>query len=80
MIDIDTPRNLWGWVTALLVLATFAFAPDVKAQGQEIVVTDDITEDTVWESENTYILNGLVFVGPRRKTGRTWPTTPTIRR
>ena len=33
-------------------------------------MTDDITEDTVWESENTYILNGLVFVGASTQDGQ----------
>lgn len=29
-----------------------------------IVVTDDITENTTWSSDKTYVLDGLVFVDP----------------
>lgn len=33
-----------------------------SAIGDDIVVTDDITENTTWTADNTYFLNGLVFV------------------
>ena len=29
----------------------------------EVVVSDDITESTTWTADNTYILDGLIFVG-----------------
>ena len=72
MTDVDTYRNFGRWALALVLLAAFAVAPEVDSddapQGQEIVVTDDITTNTTWEKENTYILNGLVFVGASTAT------------
>jgi hypothetical protein len=58
---VDPSRTLastWaaGW--------SFTFAEEDDPQGETIVVTDDITSNTTWKSENTYVLNGLVFVGP----------------
>jgi hypothetical protein len=36
----------------------------VAVDPNQIVVTDDIDENTMWSSDKTYILDGLVFVNP----------------
>ncbi len=33
-----------------------------EAEGEDVIVTDDITTPTTWLAKNTYFLNGLVFV------------------
>ncbi|PSQ76360.1 MAG: hypothetical protein BRD35_06480, partial [Bacteroidetes bacterium QH_7_62_13] len=36
----------------------------VSIDPDKIVVTNDVTENTTWTSDNTYILDGLIFVDP----------------
>ena len=53
-------RNNWllGWTA----LDNNGFIGDLRDAGSEITVTDDISENTTWTADNTYLLNGLVFV------------------
>jgi hypothetical protein len=44
----------------LLVVLSFV-ALDLHAQN-EVTITDDISSDVTWTSDNTYFLNGLIFV------------------
>lgn len=49
------------FVTSILAAAFVFTAISLRAQ-TEIVVTDDLTADAIWTPDNTYLLNGLVFV------------------
>jgi hypothetical protein len=45
------------------LLLSFAFLFIViPASAQEVTVTDDITSNTTWTADNTYFLDGLIFV------------------
>ncbi len=48
-------RIMWGGLILLFCVSLLQAQP-------EVVVTDDITTNTTWMSDNTYILNGLIFV------------------
>lgn len=61
MNHANTIRRIAG-VLSLLCMALLVAVPTTQAD--EIVVTQDITSNTTWTSDNTYILDGLVFVGP----------------
>jgi len=45
----------------VLCIGLFAVLP---AQAQQETITDDITSDRTFSSDTTYVLDGLVFVGP----------------
>ena len=47
----------------LLLLLAVVFGA-VSMSNAQIVVSGNITSNTTWTSNNTYILNGFVFVKP----------------
>lgn len=46
----------------ICLFVSISFTVAVGSVSAQVVVTDDITADTIWESENTYLLDGLIFV------------------
>ena len=40
--------------------------PNPNPSGTEVIVTDDIESDATWSSDSTWVLDGLIFVNPRR--------------
>lgn len=68
MRHADTIQRIAG-VLALLCMGLFAVVSTAQAQN-EVVVTQDITSNTTWTNDNTYVLDGLVFVGPSTENGQ----------
>jgi hypothetical protein len=68
MNHANTIQRIAG-VLSLLYMGLFAVVSTAQAQN-EVVVTDDITSNTTWTNDNTYVLDGLVFVGPSTEGGQ----------
>lgn len=54
-------KRAGGWLAALFV-ASSALGPKVQTQGNIVFVSGRITSDTTWTPNNTYVLQGAVFV------------------
>ena len=54
-----------AWYTGWTVWATDGSdsRPGLQGNKPQVVVTDDILENTTWTSDNVYVLDGIVFVG-----------------
>ena len=50
------------WIEDWTALDQNGYVGAVDAPGDEVTVTDDIDSDVTWTSNNTYLLNGLIFV------------------
>lgn len=57
------PSTMAGLVTILAALA-ISTTTTLSAQGNTVVVQGNITASTTWTANNTYVLNGAVFVKP----------------
>ena len=51
-----------NWLANWTALSASGFLGDLRQSGGEITVSDDITEDAFWTADNTYLLDGLIFV------------------
>ncbi len=51
-----------NWLENWTALSDNGFLGDLRTSGGEVVVGADITANTTWTADNTYILDGLVFV------------------
>ncbi len=54
-------KRAGGWLAALFV-ASSALGPKAETQGNIVFVSGRITSDTTWTPNNTYVLQGAVFV------------------
>jgi len=54
-------KRAGGWLAALLI-ASSALGPRAFTQGNIVFVSGNITSDTTWTPNNTYVLQGAVFV------------------
>jgi azurin len=61
-MNIDTLKRTAGLLALLLLTCALALAGAPASQAQTVTVTQDITSNTTWTSNNTYELDGLVFV------------------
>ena len=53
-----------NWLEGWTALSDNGFLGDLREAGSEVVVSNDITENTTWVADNEYLLDGLVFVDP----------------
>ena len=53
-----------NWMEMWTALSDNGFLGDLRESGGEVLVSNDITEDTNWSNDNVYLLDGLVFVDP----------------